>query len=88
MRRENILVNLTVQFANPVQPPQWGAPVLLTQVGLVVDVNGNALYQPAYSQMPAAASDITDEMLAEMQKQLVAVGLTVTRLPAEPEAGA
>lgn len=81
MQRQNILVSLTVQFANPVQPPQWGAPVLLTQVGLVVDDKGNAVYQPAYSQMPAAPSDITDELLAQLQVQLAAVGLTVARLP-------
>lgn len=81
MQRQNILVNLTIQFNNPVQPLQWGAPVLLTQVGLVVDANGNSVYQPAYSQMPAAPDDITDEMLAQLQTQLASVGLTVARLP-------
>lgn len=85
MQRQNFLVHMTIQFPNPVQPPQWGAPVTLTQVGLVVDEKGSPLYQPAYSQMPAAASDITDELLAQLQTQLAAVGLAVTRIA---EAGA
>lgn len=87
MRRQNIVVNLTIQFNNPVQPPQWGAPVLLTQVALVVDAEGNALYQPAYHSQPAAAEDITDELFAALQQQLAAVGLAVSRMPpAEPVA--
>ena len=81
MRRQNIVVNLTIQFNNPVQPPQWGAPVLLTQAALVVDAEGNALYQPAYHSQPAAAEDITDELFAVLQQQLAAVGLAVSRMP-------
>lgn len=81
MRRQNIVVNLTIQFNNPVQPPQWGAPVLLTQVALVVDEGGNALYQPAYHSQPAAAENITDELFAALQQQLAAVGLAVSRMP-------
>ena len=82
MRRQNIVINLTIQFDNAVQPPQWAAPVLLTQVALVVDAQGNALYQPAYHAQPAAADDITDELLAALQQQLAAVGLAVSRLAA------
>lgn len=82
MRRQNIIVQLAIQFPNPVQPPQWGAPVLLTQVALVVDAQGAAMYQPAYHSQPAAAEDITDELLVAMQEQLAAVGLAVSRLPA------
>lgn len=82
MRRQNVLMNLTIQFNNPVQPPQWGAPVLITQATLVVDAQGNALYQPAYHSQPAAAEDITDELLVALQEQLAAVGLSVARLPA------
>ena len=81
MRRQNIVVNLTIQFNNPVQPPQWGAPVLLTQVALVVDAEGNALYQPAYHSQPAAAEDITDDLFAALQQQMAAVGLAVSRMP-------
>ena len=80
MQRQNILVNLTVQFPNPVQQPQWGAPVLLTQVGLVVDDKGTPLYQPAFSQMPAAPTDITEEILVELQTALEAIGLKVERV--------
>lgn len=79
MQRQNILVNMTVQFQNPVQPPQWNAPVLLTQAALVVDSNGNSVYQPAFSQMPAAPTDITDEILVQLQAALEAIGLKVER---------
>lgn len=82
MRRQNVLMNLTIQFNNPVQPPQWGAPVLITQATLVLDAQGSALYQPAYHSQPAAAEDITDELLVALQEQLAAVGLAVSRLPA------
>lgn len=79
MQRYTIPVNLTVQFPNEVQPPQWDAPVLIMQASVVTDINGQAVYQPAFTQVPAAESDITDEMLARLQHQLAAVGLTVTR---------
>lgn len=58
-----------------------GAPVLLTQVALVVDEGGNALYQPAYHSQPAAAEDITDELFAALQQQLAAAGLAASRMP-------
>lgn len=79
MQRQTIIISLTVQFQNPVQPPQWDAPVMLTQASLVVDAGGQPVYPPAFSQVPAASSDITDDMLAHLQVQLAAVGLTVAR---------
>ena len=80
MPRQTIIANLTIQFDNPIQPPQWGAPVLITHIGVVVDEAGNALYQPAYQPMPAVAEDITDEVLTALKKQLAAVGLSVARI--------
>lgn len=84
MPRQSIISNLTVQFPNNIQPPQWGAPVLITQICVITDANGNALYQPSYQAMPASAEDISDEMLAALQQQLAAVGLTVARTGAGP----
>jgi hypothetical protein len=80
MIRQNILVSLTVQFNNPVQPPQWSAPVCITQASVVIGPDGKSVYPPAYSQVPAAESDISDELLEKLQEQMKAVGLTVARI--------
>lgn len=80
MNRQNILISMTVQFPNPLHAPQWGAPVLLTQAAIVVDAEGKSLYQPAFTPMPAAASDITDELLAQLSAQMAVLGLQVGRI--------
>lgn len=82
MQRQNIMISLNIQFPNPIQPPQWEAPVLITQASVVVGEDGNAVYQPAFTQVPAAKSDITDDVLAQMQVLMAALGLSVSRLEA------
>lgn len=79
MKRNSYLVNATVQFENPIQPPQWGAPVFLTSVSVVTNTEGASVYQPAYTQQPATADDITDEVLAALQNRMAALGLVVER---------
>lgn len=79
MLSQTLVTRLIVQFPNPVAQTQFGAPVLLMQVTIVTDEAGNALYHPAYAEIPAAPSNISDDMLHHLQVQLAAVGLTVSR---------
>ena len=91
MPRQTLVSTLAFQFPNPVQPPQWGAPVIVTHIGIVTDDTGAAIYQPSFQQMPAVAEDITDELLAALQRSCATLGLVIDRLPAAepaPEAAA
>ncbi len=82
MPRQTLISTLAFQFPNPVQPPQWGAPVIVTHIGIVTDETGAAIYQPSFQQMPAVAEDITDEVLTALQQSCAAVGLVIDRKPA------
>lgn len=82
MHHKTFITSLVIQFKNPVQPPQYGAPVLISHVGVVVDGNGMNMYQPAYSILPAAPSDISEELLEQIGIQLAAVGLVASRAEA------
>lgn len=79
MQRNVYLVNATIQFENPLQPPQWGAPVFLSSVSVVTNEDGTQVYQPSYIQQPATPADITEEVLKAMQARLAVLGLTLTR---------
>lgn len=80
MKRNSYLINATIQFENPVQPPQWGAHVVLTSASVVTSDEGAQIYQPSYTQQPATPEDITDEMLAALQNRLSVLGLAVSRI--------
>lgn len=80
MQRHTIPVSLTVQFPNEVQPPQWDAPVLMMHASVVTNAAGQVAYPPAFTQVPAAESDITEEVLAVLSRQFSAIGLTLTRV--------
>ena len=77
--RQYVTISLNIQFDNEFQPPQWGAPALLTQAVVVRDTEGAPVYPPSHQMLPAVADDITDDMLAALQSKLGALGLTVTR---------
>ena len=79
MTRQSFIVNATIQFDNPIQSAQYGAPVLLTSASIVTNSDGIAMYQPAYTTVPASSEDITDEMLEAIQTKFAAIGLTVNR---------
>lgn len=79
MKRNSYLVSATIQFENPIQPPQWGAHVILTSVAVVTNEEGVQIYQPSYLQQPATSDDITDEVLAALQTRLAILGLNVSR---------
>ena len=80
--RQFVTISLNIQFDNEFQPPQWGAPALLTQAVAVRGPDGTPIYPPAHQMLPAVADDITDDMLAALQSKLGALGLTVARAEA------
>lgn len=77
-----IPTQLVVQLDNNIQPPQWGAPVILGGVTLILDQAGNTMYQPAYVQRPVSAADITPDILQATNNQLAAIGLKLERVEA------
>ena len=79
MPRLNIPLSVTVQFDNPVQPPAYNAAAIMTQVTLATNDAGQAIAQPAHSQYPMVAEDVTDELLAALNAKLLALGLEVAR---------
>lgn len=80
MPRQAYIINATIQFENPLQAPQWGAPIFLTSVSLITNETGQALYQPSHMQQPATPEDITDELLDALNNRFASVGLTVQRV--------
>ena len=79
MPRLNIPLSVSIQFDNPVQPPAYGAAAIMTQVTLVTNDAGQAQTQPAHSQYPMVAEDVTDELLDAMNAKLLTLGLEVAR---------
>ena len=79
MPRLNIPLSVAIQFDNPVQPPAYGAAAIMTSVSLATNESGQAVAQPAHSQYPMVAEDITDELLAALNAKLLALGLEVSR---------
>lgn len=77
--RQFATISLNVQFDNEFQPPQFGAPALLTQAVVVRGPDGAPIYPPSHQMLPAVPSDIDDDMLAALQSKLGALGLTVAR---------
>ena len=79
MPRLNIPLSVSIQFDNPVQPPAYAAVAIMTQVTLVTNDAGQAQTQPAHSQYPMVAEDVTDELLDAMNAKLLTLGLEVAR---------
>ena len=79
MPRLNIPLSVSIQFDNPVQPPAYAAAAIMTQVTLVTNEAGQAQTQPAHSQYPMVAEDVTDELLDAMNAKLLTLGLEVAR---------
>lgn len=69
-----------VQLLNDFQQPQWGAPALICGAHMVIDGQGQPLYQPAYMQKPAGAEDFTPEVLEAINTQLAKVGLVLSKV--------
>ena len=79
MPRLNIPLSVSIQFDNPVQPPAYNAAAIMTQVTLATNDAGQAIAQPAHSQYPMVAEDVTDELLDAMNAKLLTLGLEVAR---------
>ena len=79
MPRLNIPLSVSIQFDNPVQPPAYAAAAIMTQVTLVTNEAGQAQTQPAHSQYPMVAEDVTDDLLAALNAKLLTLGLEVAR---------
>ena len=79
MPRQTLLTAVVLQFDNPVQPPQWGAPALMSTVSIIADDAGTALYQPTHLSQPAVSEDFTPEILETINLQLSKLGLELTR---------
>lgn len=77
-----IPTQFVVQFQNDFQPPQWGAPVLLCGLSVVVDDAGKPVYQPAYIQRPISQADLTPDILQALNNQLAAIGFKLERVEA------
>ena len=71
--------SVSIQFDNPVQPPAYGAAAIMTSVSLATNEAGQALAQPAHSQYPMVAEDVTDDLLAALNAKLLTLGLEVSR---------
>ena len=80
MPRINIPASVTIQFDNPIQPPAFGAPCMLTQISVATNADGVAVSQPAHHQFPMVPDDITDELIAALDSRLKSIGLTVSRI--------
>ena len=79
MPRLNIPLSVSIQFDNGIQPPAYGAAAIMTQVTLATNDAGQAIAQPAHSQFPMVAEDVTDDLLAALNAKLAALGLEVSR---------
>lgn len=79
MKRAVIPINIVIQIDNQMQPPAYGAPVLMTSITTVVDASGATMYQPAHTQLPATPEDFTDDMLQAINNKLRPLGLRIER---------
>lgn len=79
MQRISEVAQIMIQLENAYQPPQFGAPVLMTEINVVKDGENKPIYQPSFITKIAVPSDITDELVAVLNERLAAIGLTVAR---------
>lgn len=77
-----ISTQVIIQLDNQVQPPQWGAPVIISGANVVTDQTGQLLYQPAHMQRPMGADEFTPETLSALNAQLGKLGLEIRKVEA------
>lgn len=76
--RHQITTALTIQFDNPIQPPQFNGAPLVSSMRVVMR-NGQPVFQQAGHVMePAIAEDITPELVAEINLKLARLGYQLT----------
>ena len=79
MPRAIVPLNVIIQIDNNIQQPVFGAPVLISNLSVVIDDEGKPLYQPAHLQMPASPDDFTDDMLQALNNKLSQLGLRLIK---------
>ena len=79
MPRAIVPLNVIIQIDNSIQQPVFGAPVLISNLSVVIDDEGKPLYQPAHLQMPASSDDFTDDMLQALNNKLSQLGLRLVK---------
>ena len=79
MPRAIVPLNVIIQIDNSIQQPVFGAPVLISNLSVVIDDEGKPLYQPAHLQMPASPDDFTDDMLQALNNKLSQLGLRLVK---------
>lgn len=80
MARQTVIANVVIQLENSLQPPQFGAALVLSQFTMLVGADGKPTTTPAFSPIPVDADDMTDDLVAAMNEQLGRVGLFIGRL--------
>lgn len=80
MPRALVPLNVVIQLDNSIQAPVFGAPVLISNLSVVVDEAGKPLYQPAHLQMPASSGDFTEDMLQALNNKLALLGLKLSKV--------
>lgn len=80
MTRALVPLNVIIQIDNSMQAPAFGAPVLISNLSVVVDAEGKPLYQPAHLQMPASADDFTEDFLQALNNKLGLLGLKLSKV--------
>lgn len=79
MQRISQVAQIMIQLENAYQPPQFGAPVLMTEINVVKDGENKPVYQPSFITKIAVPADITDELVAAINERFSAIGLEVKR---------
>lgn len=80
MNRITNIVNITLQFTNPVQKNQIDADVVTTLVDVMLDENSNLVMQPHYYNQVTIPTDITEEVLEAIKIKFKQIGLDVKRI--------
>ena len=74
-----ITTQIVIQLPNDLQPPQWGAPVLVAGLHVVLGDKQTPIFHPAHVLRPVGASDIDDAILQSINSQLAKLGLAMVR---------
>lgn len=78
-RNVYIPTQVIIQLENQIQPPQWGAPLLIAGANVVTNDQGQLIYQPAFTQRPVAEEEFTEEMIQTLNMQLNKLGLVIQK---------
>lgn len=75
-----VFTHFSVQLKNDLQPPQWGAPVVVSGLHVVLDDQGKQMFNPAHVARPIGGDDLTPETMEAINSQLLTVGLRLSKV--------